>query len=70
MSTVIIADSEHPTQIQVGDKLFDLYQGDDGTLYIEGSEDERLEFTISDNDESVVTAIGFWVNIDFAKETE
>lgn len=71
MSTVIIsADSNQATEVQCGDKLFHLYRGEDGTLYIEAPGRRYLEITISDDDEAQVTARGLWANVDVAPEED
>lgn len=67
MSTVIV-EKDKEVELQVGDKLFHICQGDDGTLYIEAAGGRYIEVAVSDDDECQVTAIGTWVNIDLAPE--
>ena len=62
MSTVVVGEDE--VELQVGDKLFHICRGDDGSLYVEAVGPRGIEVTVSDDDECQVTAIGTWVNID------
>lgn len=59
---------DHPTEVQVGDKLFALWEGDDGSLYIEAPGRRGLTVAVSDDDESQVSATGLWVNVDLLPE--
>ena len=63
MSTIIV-EKQQDVELKVGDNLFHISQGDDGTLYIEAVGPGRLEVNVSDDDECQVVAIGGWVNID------
>lgn len=59
-----------PLVLHVGGKVFDLYHGQDGTLYIEASGDERLHIVVSDEDMSEATVDGLWANIDLVLPEE
>ena len=67
MSTVIV-EQDNEIELQVGDKLFHICQGEDGTLFIEAVGPQGIEVTVSDDDECQVKAIGTWVNIDLVPE--
>ena len=67
MSTVIV-EQDNEIELQVGNKLFHICQGEDGTLFIEAAGSRGIEVTVSDDDDQV-TAIGGWVNIDLAPES-
>lgn len=67
MSTVIV-EKNTEIELKVGDKLFNICQGDDGTLFVAAVGALGIEVTVSDDDDAQVTAIGSWVNIDLAPE--
>lgn len=69
MATLVLS-KEHATTVQVGDRLFDLWEGEDGGFYIETPDHDGLAVTISDEDESEVVASGMWLTIQRPKEPE
>ncbi len=63
--TAIVLDKATPTIVSCGGKTYKLYEGDDGTLYIESGEGRlQLEIVVSDDDDAQVTAHGMWANIE------
>lgn len=62
MATITL-NKEHATPVRVGSHLFNLWEGDDGGLYIEAPDWSGLTVTVSDDDESEVKVSGAWLTV-------
>ena len=69
MATLILS-KDHATIVRAGGRLFNLWEGNDGGLYIETPDRDGLTVTVSDDDESEITASGMWLTIRPLKELE
>lgn len=67
MSTVILKRGT-ATEVQCAAGIFHLYEGDDGSLYVEAPNVSGIKITVSDDHDAEVTATGLWVNITVAAQ--
>jgi len=59
-----------PTPVECAGRRYNLYQSDDGQLYLEAETGETLKVTVADDGEGSVVAQGTWVNVDIDNQEE
>ena len=59
----IILENEHMAEVQCAGRVFNMFEADDGGLYIESADQFPLNITITDDGESVIKALGQWAII-------
>lgn len=57
---------EHALEVSCQAGIFYIYEGDDGTLYVEAAGDHELAIVVSDYDETSVDCRGQWINVTLA----
>lgn len=66
----IILEANSVTLVQCGSHMYNLYQSEDGQLYLETETCETLKVTVADDGDYPVVAQGTWIKVDVDNQEE